>query len=203
MMPGEVDFVNHMRRLNIRLTDRVVCYETGDWQIFSFRVVWMLRAMGHTNAQILDGGYPKWVKEGKPIVTDDTIKDEDYNYKMNPEFVKSFEWVKQYEANQGANELLVDARREEGFKAGHIKNAVSFPFSKVIDPETKTVKSAEERKAAFAEAGIDLNKDITTTCQAGIVSTVVFLALHDIAQGKLSMYDGSWTEYAQRSKEES
>ena len=58
------------------------------------------------------------------------------------------------------------------------------------------MKSAEERKACFEAAGIDLEKDITLSCMGGVAATVVYGSLKDIAKGKLSVYDGSWAEYS-------
>ena len=62
--------------------------------------------------------------------------------------------------------------------------------------ETKTLKTADERKAAFADAGIDLSKNITLSCQGGVAATVVFNGVSDIATGKVAVYDGSWSEYS-------
>jgi thiosulfate/3-mercaptopyruvate sulfurtransferase len=62
--------------------------------------------------------------------------------------------------------------------------------------ETKELKSAEDRKAAFEGAGIDLSKPITTSCQGGVAAAVVFASLNDISSGQLSVYDGSWAEYS-------
>ena len=65
-----------------------------------------------------------------------------------------------------------------------------------MDTDTKTMKSAEERKAIFAEAGIDLSKDIALSCGAGIAASVVYSGLQDISQGNLAVYDGSWADYS-------
>lgn len=52
--------------------------------------------------------------------------------------------------------------------------------------------------AVFAEAGVDLSKDITLSCQGGVAATVVYGSLKDIAKGKLAVYDGSWAEYSKK-----
>ena len=49
MMPSEKYFIDIMKRLNIKKTDHVVCYEAGGMQFFGFRAAWMLQAMGHPN----------------------------------------------------------------------------------------------------------------------------------------------------------
>ena len=62
--------------------------------------------------------------------------------------------------------------------------------------ETKTLKTADEIKAVFADAGIDLSKDIALSCGGGIAATVVYNGVSDIATGKVAVYDGSWAEYS-------
>ena len=47
MMPNDGQFVNAMKRLNVKLSDTVVCYDTGVTQFFGCRAAWMLKAMGH------------------------------------------------------------------------------------------------------------------------------------------------------------
>lgn len=84
------------------------------------------------------------------------------------------------------------------FAQGNIPGSVNFPFSKMINMETKTMKSQDERAAAAKEAGIDLEKDIVVSCQAGVAATCLFGALSDIHKGKLSMYDGSFSEYSKK-----
>lgn len=57
MMPTEAHFIDTMKRLNIKLTDKVVCYETGGMGLFSYRVAWMFEAMGHKDVHVLNGGF--------------------------------------------------------------------------------------------------------------------------------------------------
>ena len=49
MMPDSAKFVNAMKRLNVKLSDHLVCYDTGAMQFFGYRAAWMLQAMGHPN----------------------------------------------------------------------------------------------------------------------------------------------------------
>ena len=57
MMPEEKHFVDTMKRLNIKLSDKVICYDAGAMQLFGFRAFWMLQSMGHKNVFVLNGGY--------------------------------------------------------------------------------------------------------------------------------------------------
>ena len=83
-----------MKRLNVKLSDRVVCYDTGAMQFFGYRAAWMFQAMGHTNVQVLDGGFPKWVTEGKPVeATDAEAQESDFAYKLIDAKIKNLDNV--------------------------------------------------------------------------------------------------------------
>jgi thiosulfate/3-mercaptopyruvate sulfurtransferase len=62
--------------------------------------------------------------------------------------------------------------------------------------ETKTLRTADEIKSVLADAGIDLSKNITLSCQGGVAATVVFNGVSEVATGKVAVYDGSWSEYS-------
>lgn len=151
--------------------------------------------MGHTQVQVLDGGFPKWTKEGKAVEsTDENAKAEDYGYKYNAEKGKTLQQIQEFEANEaGRSFVLLDARAPDAFAQGHIQGSMNFPVGKIMNMETKELKDQQERKAAFEGAGVDLSKDIAVSCMAGVAATVLYGGLKDISTGNLSMYDGSWS----------
>src|SRR6476620_2337662 len=68
MLPSPAAFAGRMGALGIGPDDHIVVYDTvGVWS--AARVWWMLRAMGATGVQVLDGGLPKWLAEGRPLET--------------------------------------------------------------------------------------------------------------------------------------
>ena len=50
-------------------------------------------------------------------------------------------------------------------------------------------------RAAFAEAGIDLDRPIVTTCGSGVTAAVLLFALHLLGKDDVALYDGSWSEW--------
>ncbi len=54
-----------------------------------------------------------------------------------------------------------------GTKPGHMPDAVSVPFTSLLDPTTKTLKTPDRLKEAFSEAGIDLNMPLVASCGSG------------------------------------
>ena len=72
--------------------------------------------------------------------------------------------------------------------------AISVPYTDLV--EAGRLKSPAELAALFQEKGVDLARPITTTCGSGITAAVVSLALELAGASRVTLYDGSWAEYA-------
>ncbi len=78
--------------------------------------------------------------------------------------------------------------------------SVNVVFNEVVDPVKKTLLPVDQLRQLFTEHGIDLDdagKGIVNSCGSGVTASVTFFALEVAgAKGQLSLYDGSWAEYA-------
>lgn len=178
MMPSEKQFIDTMKRLDVGLQHQVVCYDTGAMGFFSYRAAWMLQAMGHQNVSVLNGGFTKWTKEGKPVHQgDQNVSADAYAYKLNPDLIKLYDQINSFATNEAERTYqLLDVRGPPDFEKGTITGAVNFPVGKIINMETKELKSADEVRQAAEAANIDLAKPIVLSCQGGVAATVVFAA---------------------------
>ncbi|KAI9346743.1 Rhodanese-like domain-containing protein [Zopfochytrium polystomum] len=68
MTPTVEDFEESMTRLGIAEEDHLVFYDTAGISTAP-RGYWMLKAMGHRRVSVLDGGFPAWLSEGRPVET--------------------------------------------------------------------------------------------------------------------------------------
>jgi thiosulfate/3-mercaptopyruvate sulfurtransferase len=78
--------------------------------------------------------------------------------------------------------------------------SISIPFSDVISGRTKTFLPAEELKLYFETKNINPKKPIVASCGTGVTAAVLDAALTEAGypeEGR-QLYDGSWTEWAQR-----
>jgi len=80
--------------------------------------------------------------------------------------------------------------------SGHIPHSVSLPSSMLIDPSSRTLKTADQINDVFEQAGVNLSQPIICTCGSGVGACVVLLALHETGHREALLYDGSWTEWA-------
>mmetsp|Transcript_2652 Transcript_2652/g.3116 ORF Transcript_2652/g.3116 Transcript_2652/m.3116 type:complete len:335 (+) Transcript_2652:92-1096(+) len=95
-----------------------------------------------------------------------------------------------------------------GLSSGHIPSSLSLPFSKVLNQSDNTYKTKEELIELFKQDfGIDFSKPnptngkkIIVMCGTGVTAVILRLALESVIQCNvpIRVYDGSWTEWAQR-----
>lgn len=204
MIPSAERFAEKMAERGIGDDDKVIVYDANGLSSAG-RAWWMLRLFGHDNVALLDGGLPKWKREGRPLETaSPAIPKRQFTARFHPAMVRDKAAVI---ANMTSkNELVVDARSagrfdgsaEEtwpGRRRGHIPGSRNLPFDLVTDPQTKQLKDAEALKKLFDEAGVPTDTKIVTSCGSGVTACAVAFALHLIGHPGAAVYDGSWSEW--------
>ncbi|KAJ2722134.1 hypothetical protein GGI07_003519 [Coemansia sp. Benny D115] len=122
--------------------------------------------------------------------------------------------IEELKASDGAKgKQIVDARPHArftgeapefrpGLSSGHMPKAINVPSTEMTKVDATTganmLKSPEEIRHAFEAAGVDLHRPIITTCGSGVTASVLYFALLNagVPQKELTLFDGSWTEYA-------
>lgn len=204
MLPSPQGFESEARKLGIHKNSKIVVYDNIG--IFSSpRVWWMFKVMGHDNVSVLNGGLPKWKNEGYEIESfqNNLNGQGDFEVRYKPEMVKSMKFIKNNLKKENA--ILIDARSEDRFngiatepredlRSGHIPKSINIPFQKVLDD--RIYKSRTELSKLFKDMCID-DRPLTFTCGSGLTACIVLLASELIMKNHKSIYDGSWTEWAQ------
>ena len=206
MLPSASDFSLAAGKLGIGNDDMVVAYDGSG--IFSApRLWWTLKAMGHANVKVLDGGFPKWKREGRAVETGPArSREKSFIANFQPALKRDFDDVMGIVQDRSAQ--MVDARSasrftaEEkepraGLRSGHMPGAANVHFRALITADG-TYKSKDELRAAFEQAGVNLAKPIVTTCGSGMTAAILMLALDEIGARDTALYDGSWTEWGGR-----
>jgi thiosulfate/3-mercaptopyruvate sulfurtransferase len=75
---------------------------------------------------------------------------------------------------------------------------VSIYWEDILDPATKTFRSADELRAIYAQHGVKPTDDVIAYCWVGHRSAVDLFVLHLIGHGRLRNYLGSWEEWSKR-----
>jgi thiosulfate/3-mercaptopyruvate sulfurtransferase len=207
MLPPAPKFASHMRRLGLGDGNLIVVYD-GAGMYSAPRAWWMLRAMGHEDVAVLDGGFPKWKREGRPL--EDLIPQphpRHFTPRPNNAILRGLDQVM---ANLSSRrEQVIDQRSaprfagEEaeprpGVRAGHIPGSVNVPYSELSN-EQGMLKSREELVKVFSMSGVDLSRPAVTSCGSGITAAIGMLALQIAGARDVALYDGSWAEWGAHS----
>ena len=137
MLPSESQFADYVGNLGIDNDTRVVVYnDHPDFALFSApRVWWTFNVFGHKDVSILSGGLRSWRDAGFPVAAGvETQPRKTFTAKLNRDFIKSFEDVKENITSQRFQ--LIDARSAGRFhgtdpepREGKISKHVHILFS--------------------------------------------------------------------------
>ncbi|KAF8475920.1 Rhodanese-like domain-containing protein [Kalaharituber pfeilii] len=222
MVPTAPIFAEAMKKMGIAREDTVVVYDSPALGIFSApRAAWTFKVFGHPNVHLLNN-FKQWVDERYPTEKGPEGRIERSSYPLvepDEKMIARFEEIKsiaQSEEN-GKTIQIIDARPHgrwlgkdpeprPGLSSGHIPQSISLPFSSLVDPVTKKLKHATELKEILLGSGINPSKDVEKRlmCGTGVTAVVVEVAMEEAGiDGVKKVYDGSWTEWAQRVDEAS
>ena len=202
-LPPTHVFSARVRKLGIGDGHRLIIYDQNNF-FAAARVWWMFRVMGVTDIMVLDGGLDAWRDSGALVEDLPPVSTErHFTSRMRADLVKTSDQIR---ALLGDNQpQIIDARPaarftgqapepREGLPSGHIPGSYNIPGGRLLD--NGRMKYPDELASLFSEAGIDLSAPIITSCGSGVAAAVTALALATLGIDFVSVYDGSWTDWA-------
>lgn len=203
MLLSPEEFSRKMGALGVGDETEIVVYEQQG--VFSApRAWWMLRTLGASRVFLLDGGLKAWIDAGLPTESGEADSAAaSFAAKLDADAVRDFAQVEELIAQRGQ---ILDARSagrflgtapepRPGLSSGHMPGAINVPFTELAGDGR--LKSADELRTIFAAKGVNLEGPIMTTCGSGVTAAVIALGLEIVGAKQVSLYDGSWAEYAQ------
>ncbi|WP_047047895.1 sulfurtransferase [Vibrio mexicanus] len=208
MMPTQERFNQNAQAFGINNNSIIVVYDNSG-TFASPRAWWMLKAMGHKDVFILDGGLTEWKNEKLPVAQQyvDVNQAGDFTGKLNEAYFVDSKVV--LEKIEDSSSLTVDARSQArfngevpepraGVRSGHIPNSSCLPFATLIDHHK--MKSPEELSKIIKKQNYSEQQEhFIFSCGSGVTACIVLLAHYLCGYNSLSVYDGSWTEWGQES----
>ena len=199
MLPGAQQFSEAMERLGVGSDDRIVVYDNSPTRTAA-RGWFMMRHFGASQVAILDGGFQKWLAEGRP-----TESGHPAARRAKFDAIERDEIVTKQQLLAGTELPWVDARGKGRFEgsepdpragvaAGHAPGARNLPFGSLYR-EDGTFEPVTELRRLFAEAGIDPTRPFVASCGSGVTANSLIFAAHLIGNDDIKLYDGSWSEW--------
>jgi len=183
-------------------TDQVVVYDANNGTMAS-RLWWMLRWLGHESVAVLDGGFAKWVEEGRPVTAEvRQFASGQYEYTLNAGAAVDASFVEKHFESREIR--LVDARAPVRFRgeqepidpvAGRIPGAMNRFCAENLTADGP-FKNAEALRREFGTLlGDYAPEEIVHYCGSGVAACHNMLAMEIAGFAGSRVYVGSWSEW--------
>lgn len=178
----------------------VVAYDDA-YNMYAGRLWWLLRYLGHTQVQVLDGGFSAWQALGYPLSHEwPTPKPQVFVPQLHSTNLITHEELIQRLHEPGL--LLLDARSADRYRGenetldprgGHIPGALNRPFmDNLIQGLYKT---APQLQLELNALGANQAQEIVVYCGSGVSANQLLIALAAAGFNNTRLYAGSWSDW--------
>jgi thiosulfate/3-mercaptopyruvate sulfurtransferase len=205
-LPAESDLLRLIGSIGIKENSKVIVMgnSTSDFdRADPIRVAWTLLMAGVKNVAVLDGGFPKWLKEKRPTTADPTPPQTvEFKGKINTSRLAS----KDYILSKIGKSILLDNRTSDIYfgintepwasKPGHIPSAVNLPTPWAFGQNGLLKAATELESMANGVVGKDKTKEIITYCGVGAYASVwSYILTEMLGYKEVKVFDGSMQEW--------
>lgn len=207
LIMGPEQFAKELSELGIGDDTLAVCYDASG-SLYAARFWWCLRYYGHDRCAVVNGGFNKWLAEGRSV-----------DYKVSPKGSTTFtakppredvvclaEGLKQrigrpgvvvWDVRSAAEWAGANSRGNQ--RVGHVPGAVHREWSDSMTAgEFQSFRPAAELRGMLDGLGISNDKEVVTYCQGGIRAAHSNFVLTLMGHPNARDYDGSMGEWANR-----
>jgi thiosulfate/3-mercaptopyruvate sulfurtransferase len=207
MAPSAARFEKLMAEMGVSNADRVVFYDQKGLQSAA-RGWWLMRLFGHEEVAVLDGGLPKWLREGRAVASGPPTTPHTATYLATFHARRLAGMGDVQRALEDGSVLVLDARAagrfngtspepRPGLPSGHMPGAANIPFNELFEADGAMLPP-EALRARFAAAGATTGRALITSCGTGVTACILALGALRAGLSEPAIYDGSWTEWASR-----
>lgn len=203
-LPSTDSWLQLVSNWGIESGTQVVAYDSAGGSLAAVRVWWLLRAYGHRFAAVLDGGWPKWQREARPMDSGRPKPRTSSPFTGDLDDRQMVSTAQLVDLIERPEILLLDARAPERFRgevepidpiAGHIPGARNRPSALNLNPDL-TFKAAEQLRQEFNELlGDHKPENVITYCGSGVTGIHDLLAMEIAGLTGARLFAGSWSEW--------
>jgi thiosulfate/3-mercaptopyruvate sulfurtransferase len=208
-LPKPEDFCRTLGKLRIHPESRVIVYDDQLGANAAARFWWMLRALGHKQIQVLEGGFQGAVEAGIPISTQWETSNPVQSYPAENWLLMTADLKEVEEAAWDKNHLIIDVRSPERYRgesepidlvAGHIPGAINIPFTENMDEQGNFLSPEKLKEKYLPIFGEIPDENIVIHCGSGVSACHTLLALDHAGLDIPKLYVGSWSEWSRNGK---
>jgi thiosulfate/3-mercaptopyruvate sulfurtransferase len=201
-LPSPTAFRETLASAGIGTTDEVVAYDDVRGTIAA-RLWWMLDALGHERARLLDGGLGAWTAAGYPTSSEVPAPRPHAELDLRPEWPTVM--TREELAARMGSVVLLDARAAPRYRgevepidpvAGHIPTARNAPTDRYVGPDGRLL-SPEALVGVFESLGASGDDGpVVTSCGSGVTATFASLAMRVAGLPDPILYPGSYSDWS-------
>lgn len=202
-LPGLTALAASLGRLDITRHTPVVAYDQ-DAGAYAARLWWLLRATGHMQVQVLDGGFAAWQRAGLPLETGAPPQHPPSRLPEHLQFLPGA-WLSTDQLRSGLADnsvRLLDARAAPRFAgevepidavAGHVPGALNRPFLDNLGSDG-CFKDPAQLRAEFSRL-LDgrAASGVVHMCGSGVTACHNLLAMELAGLPGSRLYADSWS----------
>jgi thiosulfate/3-mercaptopyruvate sulfurtransferase len=201
--PDELSAI--MVGLGVSESTTVVAYDDYN-STFATRLWWVLAHYGHRDVRVLDGGFRRWLTEGRPLSNRPAnVRPGSFRSRPTTELFADLDRVR---ASVGDPDVqILNVLTEDWYhgrvnpwgndRVGHIPGSVNLPIERfLVSDDDPSFRSLEELQAIVHDSGLVPDRATIIHCQAGVRTALAFFVLTLLGWRKLRAYDASMAEWA-------
>ena len=205
-LPDRAAFAQRMAGLGCQDKLPVVAYDASGG-MFAARLWWMLRWLGHSQVQVLDGGLAAWDAAGGALQAGPVAPRPPGTLTLRPALVSLLDFDAVLGGLDQPARLVVDARAPDRFRGenetldpvgGHIPGAANRCFRDNLRPDGSFKPPEQLRREWQALLGARQPADVVQQCGSGVTACHNLLAMASAGLDGSALYAGSWSEWCSR-----
>ena len=207
-LPSVKDFTGTLTKWGITPDSHVVIYDDKAAAMGGARLWWMLRAIGHKNVQVLNGGLKAATDVGIVLSTDDyQPKAAAAPYSTPAGYNGTADIDEVSEAAKSDDKVVIDVRENARYLgltepldliAGHIPGAENLFYAKNMDENGKYLAPEKLAEMYTSAIGTVKPENIIVHCGSGVTACHTLLGMASAGITEPKLYVGSWSEWSRR-----
>ena len=173
--------------------------------LYAARAWWSIRVYGLESARILDGGFPAWTEEDRPVSNADVAPvPSSFTPRAQSRMRLTTSDVRSLLGSSDV--MLLDARAPAEYRGlegnsrrlGHIPGAVNMPVAGMTQPGSQRLKTGEELRELAHRANVIRGRRMVCYDGSGVSAAKLAFVLSLLGHDDVAVYDGGWAEWGDR-----